>query len=293
MSEKNNHKICLKQQLSEKDYKEIKQLQEICRLHDKTNLKLELDYKRNRNRNAIDKNIVDEFLYYVDDILVGYLGIVSFGGNNMGEINGMVHPDYRRKGLFTKLFERVLEECQKRNFTKLLLLSDGNSISGTGFIKAVQGEYDFSEYRMKRLNNTTLEKIDSICLRKAEKQDEKEIARQHTIYFGYPTECESLEEDSGKDIYMVERDGGIIGKINIEYNDYSAFISGVGILPEFRRKGYGKAALKAALQIITEKNILETELDVECKNHGALNIYKHCGFEEQSVMDYYGYNIHR
>ncbi len=59
------------------------------------------------------------------------------------KVNGMVHPDYRRKGLFTKLFERVVEECQKRNFTKLLLLSDGNSISGTGFIKAVQGEYDF------------------------------------------------------------------------------------------------------------------------------------------------------
>lgn len=104
-----------------------------------------------------------------------------------------------------------------------------------------------------------------------------------------------MEEDSGKDIYMVERNGGIIGKINIEYSHHSAFISGVGILPEFRRKGYGKAALKAALQIITEKkNIFETELDVECKkNHGALNIYKHCGFEEQSVMDYYGYNIHR
>ncbi len=290
-----SHKICLQQFISEEDYKEINQLQEQCRLHDKTNLKLELYIKLNMSRtDELDVKIINEFLYYVGDILVGYLGVGSYGGSNIGEINGMVHPDYRGKGLFRKLFELAMDECQKRNFNKILLLSDGKSSSGTGFIKAVHGEYDFSEYRMKRISKKTLESIHAICLRKAGKQDQKEVARQNAIYFGHSVECESLHvEELGNYTYMIERKGRVVGKIKIEYSNHSAFISGVGILPEFRGKGYGKAALKAALHLISEKNIHETELDVECNNNAALNLYKDCGFEEQSVMDYYAYDIHQ
>ena len=45
------------------------------------------------------------------DILVAYLGISCFGGN-IGEINGMTHPDWRRKGIFKKLFEIAMDAVQ-------------------------------------------------------------------------------------------------------------------------------------------------------------------------------------
>jgi len=294
MSEKVlNQAICLKQYISEKEYKEINHLSKLCSLQDKTNLKLELDYRLNMSRSPeIGLKTINEFLYYVEDILAAYLGISSYGGSNIGEINGMTHPDFRRKGLFKKLFELSVDECQKRSFKKLLLLSDGNSDSGVEFIKAVHGKYDFSEYRMKLLNKATSESIDSISLRKAGKPDGKEIARQDAIFFNHSEECEWFpQEELNKFIYMVELKEAVIGKINIEYSDNSAFISGVGILPDFRGKGYGKAALKAALCLINEKNIYETELDVECENDTALNLYKACGFEEKSVMNYYKYNV--
>lgn len=295
MSEKVfNQTICLKQLISEKEYKEIIQLQELCRLQDKTNLKLELGYKLNMRGNS-EKGLKDinEFLYYVEDTLVAYLGISSYGGSNIGEINGMTHPDFRRKGLFKKLFELAIDECQKRNFNKLLLLSDGNSNSGVEFIKAVHGKYDFSEYRMKLLNETTLENTNSISLRKAGNLDGKEIARQNAIFFGHSDKDECFpeeEEKSNKITYMVELKEEVIGKIKVAYGNTSVFISGVGILPDFRGKGYGKAALKEALRLINEKNIYKAELDVECKNNNALNLYKACGFEEKSVMNYYNYN---
>lgn len=288
-----NQFITLKEYISEKEYKEISKLQELCNSKDKTNLKLELDYKINicRNSELGSKNI-NEFLYYVDEVLVAYLGISSFGGK-IGEINGMTHPDFRRKGLFNKLFKLAIEECQDRSFTKLLLLSDGKSISGIEFIKAVNGKYDFSEYRMKFIKVPT-ESMSSISLRKAEKLDGKEIARQNSIYFNDEGENESLPEEqeiSNQVKYMIELKREIIGKINIEYSDNSAYLFGFGILPDFRGKGYGKAALKEALRLINEKNISDIELDVECKNNTALNLYKSCGFEEKSVMNYYDYNI--
>ncbi|MCB2338839.1 GNAT family N-acetyltransferase [Clostridium estertheticum] len=295
MSEKIlNQTICLKQYISEREYKEINQLEVLCSLKDKTNLKLELDYKVSVAKDAyIGLKKINEYLYYVEDVLVAYLGISSFGGNN-GEINGMTHPDFRRKGLFAKLFKLATEECQKRNFNNIFLLSDGKSTSGNFFIKAVCGEYDFSEYRMKLLNKTILENINSISLRKAEKADKKEIARQNAMFFYGLEEGESFPEEEeiiNTTTCMIELNKAIIGKIRIEYSDNSAFICGFGILPNFRGKGYGKQALKEVLRIINEENINDVGLDVESKNNTALNLYKVCGFEEMSVMNYYRVSI--
>lgn len=289
-----NQAICLKKYISEKEYKEIKQLEELCSSKDKSNLKLELDYKLNIPKNSeIGLNTINEFLYYIDGILIAYLGISSFG-NNIGEINGMTHPDWRRKGLFKKLLELAIEEYRNREFNKLLLLSDGKSTSGVEFIKAFGGKYDFSEYRMKLLSKTSSKSINSISLRKAEKLDWKEIARQNALFFNDAEESEIFPEEEeiiNQVIYMVKLKEEIIGKIRVEYSDNSAFICGFGILPDFRGKSYGKSALKEALRLINEKNIYNIELDVECKNNTALNLYKSCGFEEKSVMNYYKYNI--
>ena len=300
MSEKIlNEVICLKQYINGKDYEEISELEKICSLEDKVNLKLELDYKLNivRKSRAGLKNI-NEFLYYVDDILVSYIGISSFG-NNMGEVNGLTHPAWRRKGIFKKLFNLAMEECGKRNFEKILLLTDNNSNSGIEFIKSINGSYEFSEFRMKQINNEFEDMINSINLRKAKNQDSKEIQRQNTVFFNdeepidveyeeyFPEDEEMLNEIT----YIIELNGEIIGKIKVDYSETSAFICGFGIVPTFRGKGYGKASLMETISLITKKGIHELELDVEGKNSTALNLYKACGFKEKSTMNYYKYRV--
>lgn len=299
MSKKiSNQAICLKEYISEKDYREINALQELCSEKDKTNLKLELDYRLNVSKDSeIGFKKINEFLYYVDNVLVSYIAISSFGGN-VGEINGMTHPDWRRKGIFKKLFELAINECRNRNFKKILLLSDGKSNSGVEFIKSVGGEYSTSEYRMKCTNKVSSENISPINLRQSDNTDRKEIARQNSIFFNGADETQEIESFPEEEeampnefTYMIEVNGETIGKIRVEYNDTSAFIAGFGILPTFRGKGYGKAALKKTLSLINNKNIFEIELDVECKNDTALNLYTSCGFEQQSVMNYYEYNL--
>lgn len=263
-----NQFISLKEYIGQKEYNEISQLEKICNLEDKVNLKLELDYKLNMyneyNNGEIGLKNINEFLYYVDNTLVTYLGISSFG-RNIGEINGMTHPEWRRKGLFKKLFKLAIDECSMRKFNRVLLLTDGKSNSGGEFIKTAGGNYDFSEYRMKLVNKISSESINSVNLRKAEKSDRIEIRRQDAIFFGDDEELKSSpnedeitsffnEEETRIDtVYIAELNGKIIGKINIEYNDNSAFIFGFGILPQFRGKGYGKATLKGALSLINEK----------------------------------------
>lgn len=300
MSEKIlNEVICLKQYINVKDYEEISELEKICSLEDKVNLKLELYYKLNivRKYRTGLKNI-NEFLYYVDDILVSYIGISSFG-NNMGEVNGLTHPAWRRKGIFKRLFDLAMEECDKRNFKKILLLTDNNSNSGIEFVKSINGIYEFSEFRMKQINNGFEDMINSINLRKAKNQDSKEIQRKNAMFFNdkepidveyeeyFPEDEEILNEIT----YMIELNGEIIGKIKVDYSETSAFICGFVIIPKFRGKGYGKASLMETISLITKKGIHEIELDVEGKNSTALNLYKACGFKEKSTMNYYKYRV--
>lgn len=295
-----NHIITMKQYIGEKEYKDINELQEIITSKDKVNLKLEVDFKLEMNKNSeTSKKRLNEFLYYVDYVLVAYLGISCFGGN-IAELNGMTHPEWRRKGIFKKLFDLAIDECSRNGFKKILLLTDGKSKSGNEFIKAVGGEYDFSEYGMELISQHFLENLFPINLRKAKASDKKELSRQDLIYFSDKEENESfrvsaeeeteqIEEDESriKNAYIAELDNEVIGKIHIEYNDYSAFILGFGVLPEFRGKGYGRAVLKAALKLISEKDIKQVELDVADKNSRALNLYKSCGFKEKSVMNYF------
>ena len=97
----------------------------------------------------------------------------------------------------------------------------------------------------------------------------------------------SIDEDALSNTYLVVQKEVTIGKIGIEYSNRTAYIFGFGILPEFRAMGYGRVALMAAMKICHQNNYNEIELDVACKNKKALNLYTSCGFEEQSVMNYY------
>ena len=91
--------------------------------------------------------------------------------------------------------------------------------------------------------------------------------------------------------YLIKIDDKIIGKIKVSKGLTSAFISGFGISAEYRRMGYGKTALIEILNNLYDDKICDVELDVEIKNKKALNLYKYCGFKEQSVMNYYNISI--
>ncbi len=289
----NNFNIKIKEKLNLEDYKEINQLQNLCHEVDKVSLKLELDYKLSRSE-VEGKNIdnLNEFLYYYENMLVGYIGICEFGGAAM-EINGMVHPSYRRRGIFKKLFSLVKDEGGKRNPKKILLLSDNNSISGLEFIKNTGAEHHHSEYEMfLRRNSETNSSGNNVVLRRATNEDGREIAWQNSIYFNEEFKEENIpmpeeEEKCGILMFIAEVDNKVMGKVNIEIREGQGGIYGLGVIPEYRGRGYGREILTKAVKILQEKGAKDVMLQVEAKNKNALNLYKSCGFEETYTMDYY------
>ena len=299
------HNIQILEHISEAEYSHINQLMESCCDEDNINLKLELDYKLHLSSLAANKDETSsgpkaEFLYYIEDELVAYLGISCFDGVT-GELCGMTHPKYRNRGLFHRLLSLALNECHYSDYKKLLILSDGNSDPGVRFLEANSNGFAHAEYRMKRLSEANSgfrakeSKDEMISIRPACKEDEYEIARLNAILFDEREQEETeeykitpLEEQpENYKTYMIEKHGTRIGKINVEYNEQYAFICGFGILPEYRGEGYGRLGLTETLRLIEEQGVTVIELDVVCTNKNALGLYQSCGFVEQSVMNYY------
>lgn len=278
----------------------VKVLEVKCLTHDEGTLKLELDYRLAAAQDAEYKEeMITDYLYYLDNNLVGYLGICSFGGSKP-ELNGMVDPECRRQGIFSKLFVLAIEELHRLKKNQGLLLTDRVSESGQGFIKNRLGDnlkLAHSEYEMF-LNQGQFQSFElstNRLLRKASNQDAEAIARQNAIYFNQSYDETELilpetEEKRGMTVYMAEFEGQCIGKIHLELSNECGAIYGVGILPEFRGKGFGRAIIKEGVGILLSQQAKSIKLQVESENENALGLYHSCGFEAVSTMDYYEYN---
>jgi ribosomal protein S18 acetylase RimI-like enzyme len=286
--------IKLKGCISHEDYDSINTLQMKCSQEDQITLKLELDYKYSDAVNNSKGGICDvnEFMYFDGKKLIGYIGICGFGGTSAPlEITGMVHPEYRRQGIFSKLYELVIAECRRRNAGSILFLCDNKSFPGQNFLKKVEAVYKFSEFEMY-LHDESIDMIEEqlrgVSLRKATNEDACEVARQNMIYFGDRLQEED-EDVPGKGVLLpeAEKDGRIIGKVHLQMFNGIGGIYGLGVLPENRGKGFGRAILLNAIEKLKDEKAAMIMLQVAAENATALNLYKSCGFQEKSVMDYF------
>lgn len=291
--------IKLKEYLDHEDYELISHLQELCVRKDGITLKLELDYKLGaavESTGMTGLKQMNEFMYFTGQQLVGYIGISQFGGQGSPmEITGMVHPEFRRQGIFTQLYALVTAERKRRNAGDMLMLCDRTSLSGQSFVKKTGAAYRHSEYEMvfrkagKDRQMEQGERGDRLVFRKADNADAEEIARQNAIYFGEAgdTLLPEEEEKRGMTIYLAEKAGATIGKFHLQMSSGAGGIFGLGVLPEHQGQGFGRELLLQAVEKLQEAKMKDIFLQVAADNARALQLYKSCGFQETSIMDYF------
>src|SRR5215831_17994337 len=105
-------------------------------------MRLDLDSLRRRSGDE-----TNDFLYYEDGLLAGYLSVESWGTKER-EATGMVHRDYRRKGIFSALLTAATEKCQQRGVQKIILVCEHCSQSGHAFVTSIGAQLEYSEHEM-------------------------------------------------------------------------------------------------------------------------------------------------
>lgn len=272
--------------LSPQEQDAVRKLEALCGAAQPLTLKLNWD--------MLEKRPPDEsndFLEYEGEELIGFLGLYALGAQI--EITGMVHPNYRRRGIFGRLFAAGLRECENRGVKRVLFITERVSQAGEAFAENAGWPYIFSEYRMK-LGAPAVQPCPKygISLRRAESRDAAELARLDAIGFG----ASEVPEESGETppfndlMYLAELEGQILGKIGVSPEGQNSYIFGFVIKPEFRGRGYGREVLQLTIERLRTAGKIPLILEVAVENEQALTLYQSCGFETVTVYDYYAVN---
>lgn len=206
--------ILRKQGLTQQELDDIVRLAGTCNDHESIDLKLNWDMLRKRPVNE-----TNDFLCYAEDRLVGYLALYSFNSQET-EISGMVHPDWRRKGIFSSLVTEAQEECRRRNIPQLLFICPSQSSSGKAFLTAAGSQYSFSEYTMELRSNGNTQGKPGVHLRKAGFDDVELLTRLDSLGFGMPPEdaktfVETAIRQPNATLYIADLQDQPIGKIGV------------------------------------------------------------------------------
>ena len=261
--------------LTEKQLFDVYVLQDICEDYDDIELKLNWETLKTRTEQM-------DFFHYEENRLVGFLGVYKFGEEY--EICGMVHPDYRKKGIFTQLLSKALMIIP--NNGRILINAPAHSQSAKAWLEKNSCSYSFSENQMKWHKKILTNDTSNIVLREAKEEDLPFLMQVDQLSFGVSDSSNVLTKNG--QTYIVEVEKEAVGKIRIERSNEQSWIYRFAILPQYQGKGFGRAALT---QVVLKESPICSNiyLEVETKNNNALKLYESCGFVAFHTQDYYDF----
>jgi ribosomal protein S18 acetylase RimI-like enzyme len=272
--------------LSEIHLAQIRRLETTCNQFEGLRMKLNWSTLQDRPK---DQN--NDFLWYADGQLVGYLALYAFNERE-AEISALTHPAYRRQGIFKQLLAAAITELKSRGVMELLFICEQSSVSGVACMQYLGARYEFSEYKMQWQESTFLNPaLSELELRPAQPEDIADLVRLDETCFSVSAEIVQrwLAQDlvdSRRKVLVATLGPVKLGKINVLMNEVETYISGFCIWPEHRRKGYGKIMLTRTLEQLVAEGRSNIVLEVACENEHALLLYQQCGFRTVTAYDY-------
>ena len=290
-SNETRHGLVAKSTLTPDDLAAISRLIDVCNQHDGLRMRIGMEMLRERRGDEIN-----DFLYYEDGQLLGYLEADSYGRKEK-ELVGMVHPDYRRQGIFTELFAIAKEEFQRRGVQKLILICEHKSESGQAFIATTGAELAYSEHEMwlgtfhERGRRTP-----GLHMRRADAQDIDTIVTFLATDSGNTEDVKTwVTELMGKPgqfwFYLATLNDKPLGTVRLDFMEEVTGIYAFEVRLGYRGLGYGREMLEQLVHIAREASPKPIMLDVETNNTNAVGLYLSCGFEIKTTYDYYEINM--
>lgn len=226
-------------------------------------------------------------------------------GSDEAEISSCVHPLFRRQGLLGELLKAALDELRLRGVPAALLVSDSRLGFGHIVAQKLGAAKARTEYGMamelggggERAEGAELEPT-GLCLRPVGPEELDEAAALSAACFdedaaGARAFIEGCLAEPGREQYLAMDPSGAIGLAAAQFKSRAdgeaaeAMIFGVGVLPELRGRGLGRALMRTVLGMLGARGVRRVALEVDDTNVAALALYRSLGFVEENSMDYW------
>ena len=256
---------------------------------------------------SLGYTLTDEWLDYVIEIsgkgiFVAFIGYKLVGlatcminqmDTNQATVNVVIHPDYRRQGIGSMLYNHIIT-CSKANNIRIL----------EAYIKKrLDNSVDFAKKRGfcpvlyswqmdLEVNNIKHDLLDqnkgAFTFREATMKDNSIYAEIINQTFGDALDDSAfgqLLKDSSVRVYMLEKEGKIIGSTTIQFKTKLSvgYIYDVAVVAEYRRQGLGIHMLKNCINELKINNIDKASLLVTGENESAMKLYHRLGFKEVEI----------
>ncbi|WP_151734554.1 GNAT family N-acetyltransferase ['Paenibacillus yunnanensis' Narsing Rao et al. 2020] len=281
---------------TEETLKQIEELQQRCEQYEHINLKLNWDMLR-----QVPEDGGAQWLVKVEgNLLVGFIGLYGIGSEL--EICGMVRPGYRRRGIFTGLWQQAQDVLAKGPARSVLLNAPETSQSAAGFLKKLPVSFHHAEYQMKWDSAAAQVQADSagsaaageVTLRPARDDETDLLIALDLDGFGMDQAdaagmYNQIQPGNSEEHVLIEWNGQPAGKMRLYTEDGETWISGFVVDRRLRSRGIGRSSL---LQTIERERHHgnSVSLEVALDNPNALKLYESCGFVIQNRQNYYSYN---
>jgi ribosomal protein S18 acetylase RimI-like enzyme len=275
-------------QPDDEQLKEIRAVEEACKSYDGLKSDISLDAALN-----FDKNMKSLFLLYEGSSLISFLTIFS-PSRDEAEISAMTLPEYRNRGYFKALFEKALEEIKKYGVGSVLFVCERCSDAGFETVVSYGARLDHTEYSLKFKGDAAVVNEYPYRLEfcRCTDEDIEALVELNDAIFDRPSEegrsiiLKALHCENRKQ-FAVKFDGRYIGMSSAGEEEGGVTIFGLGILPEYQGRGFGRELLYLTLKYLTGQGYGSIGIEVDSLNGTANSLYTKSGFEPEATVDYY------
>ncbi|MCW3793221.1 GNAT family N-acetyltransferase [Paenibacillus sp. LS1] len=260
-------------------------LEQQCKQLDSTHLKADLDH--------ISKKDGDHaLLCYRDGTLVGLLSWYA-SDTVTGNINAIVHPQFRRQGVFSSLLKRAILDMKPQGINQLSYRVPQGLSPGVHTAQSLGAVYDRAEYSMQ-LVNEALEAVEppELTLSVAKDEDMDFMVTCSSLAFGdledWTRNYFKQTNEPSRVTYIACQHQQPVGLVRVNsINVTTAFIHNFCILPAYQGQKLGRTALSILVDLLRKQSYTDIRLSVVTENERALNLYRSVGFEVNSEYHYF------
>lgn len=243
--------------------KELNDLAERCRLHDK----IRLSYPANEQGESCRHFL----LYDEHGSLTAALALLELNPD-LSECIAFTHPSHRRHGYFTLLLDTALEDSGERD---ILFAVCENCADTMAVLDSLGAELESREHQME----LTLPENHPPCASGILLDNTRSVLHPGVTIFQRNASAWELSEQKQ-----------IIGHCMLTpVSDTCVCLHHVEIHEALRGKGYGSDFLTLLLPRLVSLGIRKVILQVSGDNPAALSLYKKTGFRITETLSYYWY----
>ncbi len=244
-----------------------------------------------------------------DQNLIGYVAVFVEPEIGRAVLDGLVHPQQRKKGIATGLFAHAIEHARQAGLKVAQICLSQTNQAGKNLMKRLGLQFIRRFIRMELECATRL--LPAITqafyriryLQPGEEQLLTDIQnRSFADAWGFnPNTTEeityrvNLSSCAPEDILVAYLEDRPIGycwtRTFVEKHGASQSVKGeihmLGVDPDFRKQGVGRGVLLAGLSHLKNKDITLIELTTDGEDPVAFRLYESIGFKESMILEWY------